>query len=75
CKFRDTQGSIAKGEIDSFLSASGRPEFRRRIWIDTTGRAWSTKAEETLRQQEKPVQRLGLHDLKASPIRWAEFVQ
>ena len=28
CKFRDTQGSIAKGEIDSFLAASGRPEFR-----------------------------------------------
>lgn len=75
CKFRDTRGSIAKGEIDSFLSASGRPEFRRRIWMDTTGRDWSAKAEETLRQQEKPVQRIGLHDLKASPIRWAEFVQ
>ena len=75
CKFRDAQGSIAKGEIDSFLAASGRPEFRRRIWMDTTGRPWSVKAEETLRQQEKPVQRLGLHDLKASPIRWAEFVQ
>ena len=27
CKFRDAQGSIAKGEIDSFLAASGRPEF------------------------------------------------
>ena len=75
CKFRDAQGSIAKGEIDSFLAASGRPEFRRRIWMDTTGRPWSVKAEESLRQQEKPVQRLGLHDLKASPIRWAEFVQ
>ena len=75
CKFRDAQGSIAKGEIDSFLAASGRPEFRRRIWMDTTGRPWSVKAEETLRQQEKPVQRLGLHDLKASPIQWAEFVQ
>lgn len=75
CKFRDAQGSIAKGEIDSFLAASGRPEFRRRIWMDTTGRPWSVKAEESLRQQEKPVQRLGLHDLKASPIQWAEFVQ
>ena len=75
CKFRDAQGSIAKGEIDSFLAASGRPEFRRRIWMDTTGRPWSAKAEESLRQQEKPVQRLGLHDLKASPIQWAEFVQ
>ena len=75
CKFRDIQGSIAKAEIDSFLAASGRPEFRRRIWMDTTGRAWSAKAEEILRQQEKPVQRLGLHDLKASPVCWAEFVQ
>ncbi|KKZ10960.1 MAG: hypothetical protein TE42_09075 [Candidatus Synechococcus spongiarum SP3] len=75
CKFRATQGSIAKVEIDSFLAASGRPEFRRRIWMDTTGRDWSVKAEETLRQQEKPVQRMGLHDLKASPVCWAEFVQ
>ena len=75
CKFRETRGSIAKGEMDSFLAASGRPEFRRRIWMDTTGRAWSAKAEATLRQQEKPVQRIGLHDLKASPVRWAEFVQ
>ena len=74
CKFRESQGSIAKGEMDSFLAASGRPEFRRRIWMDTTGRPWSAKAEETLRQQEKPVQRLGLHNLKASPVRWAEFV-
>jgi len=74
CKFRETRGSIAKGEMDSFLAASGRPEFRRRIWMDTTGRAWSAKAEATLRQQEKPVHRIGLHDLKASPVRWAEFV-
>jgi len=74
CKFRGSRGSIAKGEVDSFLAASGRPEFRRRIWMDTTGRAWSAKAVETLRQQEKPVQRIGLHDLKASPVRWAEFV-
>ncbi|MCY4331733.1 MAG: hypothetical protein OXC96_04375 [Cyanobacteria bacterium MAG CAR1_bin_15] len=38
CKFRETRGSIAKGEMDSFLAASGRPEFRRRIWMDTTER-------------------------------------
>ena len=75
CKFRETGGSIAKGEIDSFLAESGRPEFRRRIWMDTTGRPWSAQAEKTLRQQEKPVQRLGLQDLRASPIQWAEFVQ
>ena len=76
CKFREAGGSsIARAEIDSFVAESGRPEFRRRLWIDTTGRPWSAQAEATLRQQEKPVQRLGLHDLRASPIRWAEFAQ
>ena len=74
CKFLETGGSIPKKEIDSFLAASGRSEFRRRVWIDTTGRPWSRNAEETLRVQEKPVQRIGLHYLKASPIDWAVYV-
>ena len=73
CKFRQTGKSVPKSEIDSFLAASGRPEFRRRILIDTTGRPWSKNAENTLRAQEIPVQRIGLHDLKASPIRWADY--
>lgn len=74
CKFLETGVNIPKKEIDSFLAASGRPEFRRRVWIDTTGRPWSRNAEETLRVQEKTVQRIGLHYLKASPIDWAEYV-
>ena len=74
CKFLETGGSIPKKEIDSFLAASGRSEFRRRVWIDTTGRPWSRNAEETLRVQEKPVQRIGLHYLKANPIDWAAWV-
>ena len=74
CKFLETGRSISKKEIDSFLAESGRSEFRRRVWIDTTGRPWSRNAEETLRLQEKPVQRIGLHYLKASPIDWAAYV-
>ena len=73
CKFRQTGKSVSKAEIDSFLAASGRSEFRRRILIDTTGRAWSRNAEDTLRVQEVPVRRIGLHDLKASPIQWADY--
>ena len=74
CKFRPTGKTVPKSEIDSFLTASGRSEFRRRILIDTTGRPWSKNAENTLREQEIPVQRIGLHDLKASPIQWADYV-
>ncbi len=73
CKFLETGGSIPKKEIDSFLSASGRTEFRSRVWIDTTGRPWSRNAEETLRVQDKPVRRIGLHYLKASPVDWAAY--
>ncbi len=74
CKFLKTGGTILKKEVESFLSWSGRAEFRRRLWIDTTGRPWSRNVEETLRIQDKPVQRIGLHDLKASPIDWAAYV-
>ena len=47
CKFLETGGSIPKKEIESFLAASGRSEFLRRVWIDTTGRPWSRNAEES----------------------------
>ena len=73
CKFLQTGRAVPKSEIDSFLAASGRPEFRRRVLIDTTGRSLSKHAENTLRVQEIPVQRIGLHDLKASPIQWADY--
>ena len=74
CKFHAAGTTVARAEIDSFLAASGRSEFSRRILIDTTGRRWSTVLENTLRHQPIPVQRIGLHDLKASPIDWSEYV-
>ena len=73
CKFLQTGTTVPNSEIASFLAASGRPEFRRRILIDTTGRPWSRNAENTLRDQAILVQRIGLHDLKASPIQWADY--
>ena len=75
CKFRKTGGTVARAEVDSFLAASGRTEFRRRILIDTTARKWSRTVEQTLRHQEVPVQRIGLHDLRKSPIDWSEYVR
>ena len=74
CKFRQTGSTVSHGEIASFIAGSGHQEFQRRILIDTTGRAWSPKAENTLRNQTVPVNRIGLHDLKTSPIDWAQYV-
>ncbi|MYF90723.1 MAG: hypothetical protein F4184_00865, partial [Gemmatimonadetes bacterium] len=46
CKFHAVGSRIAKAEIDSFLAASGHRDFRQRLIIDTTGREWSSQAEE-----------------------------
>ncbi len=73
CKFHAADSRIAKKEIDSFLAASGRKDFRQRLIIDTTGREWSAQAEEMLRSQAVPVRRIGLQELQASPIRWQDF--
>ncbi len=73
CKFHATGRRIAKAEIDSFLAASGRKDFRQRLIIDTTGREWSPQAEKMLRDQAVPVRRIGLQELQASPIRWQDF--
>ena len=73
CKFHAKGSRISKAEIDSFLAASGHKDFRQRLIIDTTGREWSTQAEEMLRNQAVPVRRIGLRELQASPIRWQDF--
>ena len=74
CKFLAENRPVPRKEIDSFLAESARPEFTRRLIIDTTGRSWSRNAEEVLRVQAIPVTRIGLSKLSESPIRWESFV-
>ena len=64
CKFRNQGGTVSKGGIDSFISASGSAEFTSRILIDTTGRSLGSNAESAMRRQDRPVTRIGLSDLR-----------
>ena len=73
CKFYDADHRIGKGDIDSFISASGKAPFTRRVIIDSTKSAWSENAETMLRGQTIPTLRIGLNDLQESPIRWDIF--
>ncbi|HTO29203.1 MAG TPA: hypothetical protein VL017_11485, partial [Devosia sp.] len=41
CKFYDAAYRIRKEDIDSFISASGKAPFKRRVIIDSTEKAWS----------------------------------
>ena len=75
CKFHAEGATIAKKEIDSFLADSGTKNFKRRVIIDTTGKSWSSNVEKTLRSQVIKVTRLGLHNLRNSPIDWSSYIE
>ncbi|MFN3953368.1 MAG: DEAD/DEAH box helicase [Pararhodobacter sp.] len=72
-KFYAADTRIQKAHIDSFISASGKEPFRRRIVLDTTEQEWSANAEEMIRGQAIPVVRIGLTDLRESRIDWTIF--
>ena len=72
CKFYSEDRYIARGDIDSFLVASGRGPFTSRMFVSTTER-WSTNAEKVLANQHVPVQRIGVAELAASPFDWSRF--
>jgi len=73
CKFYSPKHTIQKKDIDSFLSASAKPPFLRRVFIDTTEVNWSSNAEDTIRDQHIPVVRVGLDALRESAIDWSAF--
>ena len=73
CKFYDPDHHIRKADIDSFLAASGKAPFVRRVFVDSTEESWSENAETMLRGQAIPTIRIGLNDLRESPIRWDTF--
>ena len=72
-KFYAADTRIQKSHIDSFISASGKPPFARRVIVDTTKGAWTDNAEEMLRGQTIPITRISLTDLRESRIDWTLF--
>ncbi|MCX0270042.1 DEAD/DEAH box helicase [Nocardia zapadnayensis] len=69
CKFYEPTHVLAKGDIDSFFTASGKKPFTNRVIISTTDR-WGRNAEDALDGQTIPVQRIGLAEIAESPIDW-----
>ena len=71
CKFYQQSSTIAKRNIDSFLGALGKREFKDGIVVSTTDR-WSDNAQEALSRRSKTCVRIGPADLAASDIDWWE---
>ena len=79
CKCYDEKARIDKPVVDSFLATSSKQfvndqlqttSFALRLWISTTNK-WGSEAENTIHNQEPPVQRISLADLENAPVDWA----
>lgn len=73
CKFYEPGRKIQKADVDSFLSESGKAPFTRRIFVETTGVPWGDNAEAAIANQQIPVTRVGLTDLRNSDIDWSTY--
>lgn len=71
CKFYLPEHTLSKADLDSFFTALGKPAFSNGLIVSTTDR-WGKNADDAL-TQTKPVTRLSIHDLVASPIDWSKF--
>lgn len=71
-KFFAPGSTISKPDIDSFLSASGKEGFSKRIIVSTTEK-WNRNAEDAIHGQQIPVRRISMSDLEASVVDWEAF--
>jgi predicted helicase len=82
CKCYQEGTIIHKKVIDTFFTTSGRTfkdvnsktvSFAYRLWIDTTGKAFTGNANEAFNNQNIPAGRLGLHDLINASLDWEKL--
>jgi predicted helicase len=70
CKFYDERTYL--DDLGTFYTASGKDGYVKRIVV-TTSNQWTRNAEEALKNQQIPVQRILLHDMEQSQISWGAF--
>lgn len=73
CKCYAPGKRLQQHDVDSFLSASGKEPFKRRIYVDTTGAQWGSNAEKTIQDQTKQITRISLADFRNPDIAWPTY--
>ena len=70
CKFYDERTYL--DDLGTFYTSSGKDGYVKRIVV-TTSNQWTRNAEDALKNQQIPVQRILLHDMEQSLISWGAF--
>ncbi|WP_201546125.1 DEAD/DEAH box helicase family protein [Psychrobacter sp. H7-1] len=72
CKNYLPTHKMAKSDIDSFMSASGKSYFSYRIVVSTVAE-WTDNAIDMMDNQNPPVSMINLSELEESSIDWDEY--
>ena len=72
CKCYAENTRIAKGHLDTFISASAREPFTARMFVDT-GSDWSANLYRTLDGLPPPCQRISASELASRPVKWPDL--
>ncbi len=75
CKFYKSQSKISKEDIDSFIAASDRKEFSRRILVDTTLEGLNENVLSQLENSRIPFTRISKKQIADSSINWSEYLK
>jgi predicted helicase len=71
-KFFDEKTRVEKDNIDSFFTASGKKIYTSRL-IFVTSNNWTSHAEDALKDQKIPINRISLEDMDDGSIDWEQF--
>jgi predicted helicase len=72
CKFYGDKTTVDKSNIDSFFTASGKEIYTSRLIFATTDN-WTKHAEDALRNQKIPINRMTTDDMESGSIDWEQF--
>ena len=75
CKFYQSEYSISKADLDSFISASASSDFTRLMLIDTSTQAVSKNAQSVFDNLTKEYIRIQLSELEESRIDWSVYIK
>ena len=74
CKFYQSNHTISKADLDSFISASASADFTRLMLIDTSTQPIGKNAQAVFKNLTQEYIRIQLSELEESRIDWSSYI-
>lgn len=74
CKCYQSDHSISKSDLDSFISASASPDFKRLLLVDTSRQPLGKNAQSVFNNLNQVYLRIQISEFEASRIDWVSFI-